>query len=126
MLDIEYRALLDLMMCSDPWPVSDSENQDIIKRFAKREARKRGFDSWVAAYHVFKPGKEECKDDIASPCSTLLSEPDYDAGLLGDHGGGNISWWHEYLRSQINRCNGYWRGLIEGYVEECPGGKDGK
>ena len=34
---------------------------------------------------------------------------DYDCGMLNDHGGGNVSWWWDYLRSEIGRCNDYWR-----------------
>ena len=49
----EYRALLDLIMCSDPWPVPD-ENQKIIEILADKEAMRRGFNNWVIAYHKFK------------------------------------------------------------------------
>jgi hypothetical protein len=34
---------------------------------------------------------------------------DYDCGMLNDHGGGNVSWWWDYLRYEIGRCNDYWR-----------------
>jgi hypothetical protein len=34
---------------------------------------------------------------------------DYDAGYLNDYGGGNVSWWHGYLRAEIERANEYWR-----------------
>ncbi len=48
-----YRALLDLIMCSDPWPVADSgENQETIIPMANGEAKSRGFDCWVDAYHA--------------------------------------------------------------------------
>lgn len=48
--DTNYRALLDLIMCSDPWPV-EGENQQIIESMANEEAKRRGFDTWVDAYH---------------------------------------------------------------------------
>ena len=34
---------------------------------------------------------------------------DYDCGLINDYGGGNVQWWQDYLRHEINRCNEYWR-----------------
>lgn len=30
---------------------------------------------------------------------------DYDAGLLSDFGGGNVDWWHDQIRYQINCAN---------------------
>jgi len=43
----------------------------------------------------------------------LLRTLDYDPGLLNDFGGGNIEWWQDYIRSEIARCNAYWRTSIE-------------
>ena len=43
------------------------------------------------------------------PLAELESEPDYDPGYLNDYGGGNVEWWFDYIRSEINRCNEYWR-----------------
>jgi hypothetical protein len=39
---------------------------------------------------------------------------DYDAGLLNDFGGGNVEWWHDYLRAEIGRANDFWREQIHG------------
>jgi len=30
---------------------------------------------------------------------------DYDLGLMNDYGGGNVSWWHDYLRSAVDGAN---------------------
>lgn len=38
--------------------------------------------------------------------------PDYDAGLLNDYGGGDTSWWMDYLRAEIGRANEHWRAEI--------------
>jgi len=56
MTELEFRALLTLVMCCDPWPVDeriarDLGNQDTILNLLNKEARKRGFDNWVEAYH---------------------------------------------------------------------------
>ena len=50
MNDAEYRAFLDLLMCSDPYPC---QGEEILKNLADHEARKRDFEDWIAAYHFF-------------------------------------------------------------------------
>jgi len=68
---------------------------------------------------------------VSSECNTVLCEsassqqtvqncdlsdqPDYDCGLINDYGGGNVSWWMDYLRTEINRCNEYWRSFISSF-----------
>ena len=47
--DAHYRALLDLIMASDPWP--DGVDQDAAIALADEEAKLRGLNSWVVAYH---------------------------------------------------------------------------
>ena len=44
--------------------------------------------------------------------------PDYDPGLLNDYGGGNVDWWWDYIRAEINRCNEYWRSQLEDIKRE--------
>jgi hypothetical protein len=52
--DLEFRYLLDLMMCSDPWP-AEPEGQGVLLDFVDKEASKRGYDGWLEAYHAFDP-----------------------------------------------------------------------
>ncbi len=49
----EFRAFLDLLMCSDPWPVKDGcgANQQILINFANQESIKQGYIDWLDAYH---------------------------------------------------------------------------
>ena len=47
----EFRALLDLFMFNDPWPLEDSANS-IIERFLDRTAQAYNFPTWVDAYHA--------------------------------------------------------------------------
>ncbi len=55
MEDYIYRAILDLLMCSDPYPVpDDGVGQKILTALANDEAKKRGYGDWVVAYHKFK------------------------------------------------------------------------
>ena len=57
MNDLEYRSFLDLMMCSDPWPVADTgagDGRQTLVTFADAEAQKRGYDSWIVACHELR------------------------------------------------------------------------
>jgi len=53
--DHEFRGLLDLLMCSDPWPMERFEGT--LKAFADRMARERGYTDWINAYNLFKEAK---------------------------------------------------------------------
>lgn len=65
MSDEEFRALLDLWMCSDPWPVTDisahevrvcsDKNHALVTGLLDREATNRGYTDVVDAYHSHKP-----------------------------------------------------------------------
>lgn len=63
MESIEYRTLLDLLMCSDPWPTETYEfdhvglftGEQTLKEFANRKARYCGYKDWIDAYHDFDP-----------------------------------------------------------------------
>lgn len=48
----EFRAFLNLLMCSDPWP-TDDEEQQILTDLADEQSRNRGFENWIVAYHEF-------------------------------------------------------------------------
>ncbi len=52
--DLEFRAILDWMMCSDPWPVVGS-NQSLVETWIERESIARGYSDHIDAYH--KHGK---------------------------------------------------------------------
>ena len=39
----------------------------------------------------------------------VVGEPDcYDAGLLGDFGGGNVEWWQDYIRAELARAHDFY------------------
>ena len=48
----QFRAFLNLMMVSDPWPLKDVEHASLLD-FADSEAAKRGYENWIEAYHKF-------------------------------------------------------------------------
>lgn len=47
----ELRAFLDILMCSDPWPIKGDNSREILDAFATAEARRHGFADWLDAYH---------------------------------------------------------------------------
>jgi hypothetical protein len=56
MNNIEFRAFLDLLMCSDPWPVAiygTFDTQKLMEEVADRYAQDRGYERWIDAYHSF-------------------------------------------------------------------------
>ncbi len=56
MNDIQFCDFMALLMCSDPWP--ESVPKDALDAFADEEARKRGFDDWIEAYHMLERPRE--------------------------------------------------------------------
>ena len=46
--------------------------------------------------------------------------PDYDPGTLNDYGGGNVDWWFNYIRAEINGCNEYWREQLYAEPQDAP------
>ena len=44
----EFRAFLDLLMCSDPYPC---DGQETMVSFANRLSMDWGYSDWVEAYH---------------------------------------------------------------------------
>lgn len=57
--DRQFRAFLDLLMCSDPYPVQDQgcgTGETDLLRLATTEAKRRKFGSWEIAFHEFKYG----------------------------------------------------------------------
>ena len=38
---------------------------------------------------------------------------EYNSGLLNDFGGGNVQWWHDYLRAEIEACNEFHHEIEE-------------
>ena len=50
----------------------------------------------------------------------MTSHPDpreeldrYDSGLLNDFGGGNVSWWQDYIRAELERAHGHYQDQID-------------
>jgi hypothetical protein len=37
----------------------------------------------------------------------------YDAGLLNDYGGGNVDWWHDYIRSELGAAHDHYQSRCD-------------
>ena len=48
----------------------------------------------------------------------MSTTENYNPGLLNDWGGGNISWWQDYIRSEIDRANDYWRPQVDALLSD--------
>jgi hypothetical protein len=48
----------------------------------------------------------------------------YEAGLLNDYGGGNVSWWHDYIRYEVDKANDWWRQQVEAENPAAPAPAD--
>ena len=46
----EYGTLINWMMASDPWPISQTARKRIVDML-NEEAEARGYDDWVQVYH---------------------------------------------------------------------------
>lgn len=45
----------------------------------------------------------------------------YDAGLLASGGGGNIEWWHDYIRMLLRQSHEFYTRQIENIENELKG-----
>ena len=69
MSNTEFRAFMDLLMCSDPWPVPDTGERDgeaVLLRLADSEAHRRGYATWTIAFHEWRPSWPD--DPTEEPC----------------------------------------------------------
>jgi len=56
MNDVEFHALLNVLIEADPWRFS--ANRDVIENMLDMEAHARGYDDWIDALHLFQIGPE--------------------------------------------------------------------
>ncbi|MCY1218258.1 hypothetical protein D9M72_302000 [compost metagenome] len=50
-------------------------------------------------------------DDLAPRDTPALDE--YDAGLLSSAGGGDVDWWQDYLRAELERAHEFYQSQLE-------------
>ena len=64
MRDTEFRCFLDLMMCSDPWPIPNKKSRMILEDYADKVSTQFGYNDWIEAYHEFEVKKPESLEQI--------------------------------------------------------------
>ncbi|WP_242890180.1 hypothetical protein [Stenotrophomonas maltophilia] len=80
---------------------------------------------------VFVLGCNECSETLhtvkADSIASLLAAPPvqavnlglqldrYDAGLLGDGGGGDVNWWQDYLRAELDRAHEFYQDQADAH-----------
>ena len=112
----QFRALLDLWMVSDPWPVTDisvelggyGDSNDLVTELLDGEARARGIDGVVTAYHQFVPDADEIVPDTLAVFDFTEAErealgrlgathrifrPGAAASVRRESGLARLSWW---------------------------------
>ena len=66
-------------------------------------------------YLMTASGEIDCscgwKQDPDEPVCFVLEE--YDAGLLKDYGGGDVDWWHYYIRVELERAYDFYQLQLE-------------
>lgn len=77
---------------------------------------------WLGARLAFgSPPASEAPspDGDAEKLAARLDEPCcYDAGLLGDGGGGNVDWWQDYLRCELARAHEFYTDQFRAQAAE--------
>lgn len=42
----------------------------------------------------------------------------YDAGLLNDFGGGNVEWWMDYIRAELDRAHDFYEAQLSDLIPQ--------
>ncbi len=58
----ELKAFTDLLMVSDPWPLSKKAGT-ILENFATAEAIEHGYSDWIEAFHIIREAAAEEEAD---------------------------------------------------------------
>ncbi|QJC75461.1 hypothetical protein [Stenotrophomonas maltophilia] len=78
-----------------------------LRRFEQISAR------WNAHLFVrFANNTRDCTVPNATPAQAVdlgLQLDRYDAGLLGDGGGGDVNWWQDYIRAELDRAHEFYQ-----------------
>lgn len=90
----------------EPLDIPHEPADDKIKQLRQElDATKRLGLEYLKGFERRGQELDEAREAIAF----LHNETGYDAGYLNDYGGGNVSWWQGYIRTELERCDEYWR-----------------
>lgn len=76
MTDVQFRAVLDWWMVSDPWPL-DEKAHEAIGDLLAAECAARDIEDWVVAYHQFDPNGTPF--DVCADCGCFRDRHDDEA-----------------------------------------------
>lgn len=83
-------------------------------------------ESYLMCGDVSDPAKTEAFDAIVKirarvaelEAAGVLELEQYDAGFLSDFGGGNVGWWQDYMRSELERAHDFYQSQV--YPQQTP------
>lgn len=91
----------------------------------ERDLLKQIHYCWICATDLDEENPEinELNEVMRKAEHYLFHEPEaefvmleeYDAGLLGDYGGGNVEWWQDYIRAELGRAHEYYQSQISAH-----------
>jgi hypothetical protein len=60
----------------------------------------------------------DMRAQLAAPAGVVLDQ--YDAGLLNDFGGGNVEWWQDYIRAELERAHDFYQSQLAAAPSPAP------
>lgn len=61
---------------------------------------------------LIKLTPQQCLHEVKASAINSVTLDCYDAGLLNDFGGGNVAWWQDYMRSELNAAHDFYEDQI--------------
>lgn len=55
---------------------------------------------------------------MSTPAPEEIELDRYDAGLLASFGGGNVDWWQDYLRAELERSRDFYAAQVRDIIRE--------
>ena len=75
--------------------------------------------TWGPRHYNCLLAKFEALAAAPEPLRVAETVSAYDAGLLSDYGGGNVEWWQDYIRAELDRAHEYYMSAL---IEPSAGG----
>lgn len=109
----------------------DTAEQDADEQKARAEAAERERDEYklsadteARACDKARQARSDVEKRLEAFSEFANTVCDYDAGLLNNHGGGNVDWWFDYIRAEVGRANSWWRTRVEDIAALLAGGPE--
>lgn len=132
--ETEYPMLAADMRERYGLPAQPAERQGEAAPFGYLSRNVEPFGSrvpqWQFTHHkVEARGCTEAMPVFTHPAAPVgvpdeLSLSYYDAGLLGDGGGGDVGWWHDYMRTELDHAHEFYQSQVDAAAPSAPQGVD--